>query len=65
MKDEAKFSLFRLLLPISVVAPLIVEDEYQSLERMIKCKSLFDMAILDGQNEKLRGVYVNGVKIAR
>jgi molybdopterin biosynthesis enzyme len=46
--SESPFLLFSLLLPVTVVEPLMVEDEYQDLERMIQCKSQFDMVILSG-----------------
>ena len=42
-----RFNLFLLLLPITVVAPLHFDLEAE--ERMIKCKSLFDMEILRGR----------------
>ena len=41
---ECKFQLFSLLMPITVVAPLHFDLDAE--ERMIKCKSLFDMEIL-------------------
>lgn len=43
--DENKFSLFSNLLPVSVVAPLNIEDEELTLARMYNCKFLFDSAV--------------------
>lgn len=60
--SESPFLLFSLLLPVSVVAQIY---EVNPLDAMMRCKSQFDMAILEGRNEKLRGIYVDGVKIAR
>lgn len=41
---------FSALIPFSIVAPLILDDEEMDLERMIQCKSLFDMEIMRCRN---------------
>jgi hypothetical protein len=46
--QENQFQLFNDLLPISVVASLIIEDEEESLARMYRAKYLFDKAVYDG-----------------
>ncbi len=43
-KEENQFQLFNDLLPISVVATLIIEDE----EETLAAKYLFDKAVYDG-----------------
>jgi hypothetical protein len=43
---ESPFLLFSLLLPVSVVAQIY---EVNPLDAMMRCKSKFDMAILDGR----------------
>lgn len=44
--DENKFKLFNDLLPVSIVAPLNIDDEELTLSRMYHCKYLFDSAVL-------------------
>lgn len=43
--DENKFKLFNDLLPVSIVAPLNIEDEELTIVRMYQCKYLFDSAV--------------------
>jgi len=54
------------LIPFSVINLAILNTEYQDLERMIQCKSQFDMAIMrcrgfmqDG-DISVDGVIING-----
>ena len=58
---ESPFLLFSLLLPVSVVAEVYGESDDLIMDAMMRCKSKFDMAILEGRDEKLRGIYVDGV----
>jgi hypothetical protein len=46
--DEQKFSLFQLLLPISVVPPLMLDDEEFTIIAMYRAKFLFDRAVICG-----------------
>jgi len=43
---ECKFQLFSLLMPITVVVPLIIDDEGSDLAQMYRCKYQFDRAVL-------------------
>lgn len=47
--DENKFKLFNDLLPVSIVAPVNIEDEELTLARMYRCKYLFDSAVLESR----------------
>ena len=61
--QENQFRLFTDLLPVSIVAPLNIDDEELTMARMYQCKYLFDKAVHDRFQMNDGDVSVDGVKI--